>query len=109
MITPEDKNTIRQLFDDADFYNYKALGAHAGIYDTIADYVAEHIFEDMSITQIQKTIWDAFYQHICIGTQDDEDKTIVAVLTKPQALPILGDHEKFVGMAKNIRWMVFGL
>jgi hypothetical protein len=98
---------IQELFEDADLYGYKKAGADATIYDKAAEQVFKRLSSDLSVEQICKIIWDACYWDFCFATLGNSNE--YWALGKKQALPILGEASRFVGIAKNIRHILYKL
>lgn len=98
---------LREIFEDADIFVFIKAGAYIDAYDRVADLILPKLSKDLSISQIQDIIWEAFYQDCCRGniggTKEPFD------LDKEQARAILGHSDRFKGIAINIRHMVIGI
>lgn len=89
---------IKEILKDADFFGYIRAGADTSVYDQCAEPIFSKSFKDISIEQLQRIMWDSFYQAFCSD-----------VLDKDQARYIIGEPERFKGISLNIRYIVFGL
>lgn len=98
---------VREIFQDADAFSFIANECYVDIYDGVADIVNSKIDKDHTIEQLQKIIWDGFYQDLCIG-EIGGGKDIWA-LDKGQARYILGEPIRFKGIALNLRDKIFKL
>jgi hypothetical protein len=84
------------MLEDADVFGYiKTCAAHADCYDRQAEYINTHLSNDLTVDQIAKIMWDAFYNELCVYEQ--------FVLNKQTAKGIIGEPSKFDGLAKEIR------
>jgi len=86
---------VRELLEDADIFGYIRSGALATIYDQQASIINAHLSDDLSIDQISKVIWNAFYSELCVC----EGFT----LDKKEAVAILGEPIRFQSIARDIR------
>ena len=92
---------IKEILKDADFFGYIRAGADTNVYDQCAELILSNIFKDISIDQLQQIVWGSF----CKVFYEPFSPT----LDKAQAKHILGEPERFKGIALNIRYIVFGL
>lgn len=89
------------MLEDADLFGLIKAGAYADAYDRIAIESYSKLSKDLSISQIQQILWDAFYIDFCFcvigGTKEPW------LLDKDQAVFIIGHPDRFRGVALNIR------
>jgi|ERR1700722_5923959 len=95
---------VRDMFEDFDLYGAIKAGANADHYDNIATAVSAKLSKDLSISQIQNIIWEAFYQNFCICTIGNTNEPWV--LDREQAVIILGSHSRFENLASAIRQLI---
>lgn len=86
---------VRDMLEDADAFGYIQKGALADCYDQQANYINERLSNDLSVDQIAKIIWNAFFHELCV--YDD------VKLSKKEAIAIIGDPSRFEVLAKLIR------
>jgi hypothetical protein len=98
--------TVIQIFEDADIFNYIKSGALPTTYDKIAQTLFNRLSKDLTIHQIQNIIWEEFYKFICIGTVDDKE---VVIIDRRSAFGTIGEPNKFKGIALNIRNILYGI
>lgn len=95
---------IRELLEDKDILGYIKAGCTATIYDAQAASITEQLSADLSLAQIAKIIWNAFYAHLGISVVHTTKREFV--LDKKQAVYVLGEPERFLDIAKLIRQMI---
>lgn len=98
---------LKEMLEDADLFGYIRAGAYATEHDRIAELIFPKLSEDLSLSQIQDIVWDSFYLELCQCTIGNE--TELWVLDRDQARVIIGDPERFKGIALNIRHHILGL
>jgi|ERR1035441_7899787 hypothetical protein len=92
---------LKSLLESKDILGYIKAGADGDIYDPVAPVILEQLRTDLTLSQLQNIIWDAFYHEFCGGTIHDS-KTPWMV-DKTQAVNIIGYPEGFKSLATEIR------
>lgn len=92
---------IREILEDFDLFLFIQHGAYADIYDHQAELISQRISKDLSVSQIEKIIWQVFYEEFCNCTVGGTD--IPWTLDKDQARIILGDPDRYESLAYTIR------
>jgi hypothetical protein len=96
---------IQELLEDADVFGYiHSGGAYPDVYDQHAVLIEESLSPDLSVSQISRIIWNAFYDQLCVCTIGDTDEPFV--VSKRQAVYLIGDAGRFKALAKDIRKLV---
>ena len=83
------------MLEDADIFSYIRSGCHADVYDRQSTYINAHLSNDLTVDQIAKIMWDAFYTELCVYDEFS--------LNKQTAKRIIGEPSKFDSLAKEIR------
>jgi hypothetical protein len=86
---------VRDMLEDHDVFGYIKSGSHADAYDRQSAYINDHLSKDLSIDQISKIIWEAFYRELCVCEHFS--------INRKTAKSIVGDPERFDPIAKEIR------
>lgn len=86
---------VRDMLEDTDILGYIKLGALADCYDRQAEYINDHLSNDLSVSQISKIIWNAFYAELCVYEQ--------FAINRQTAKGIIGEPSRFDDVAKEIR------
>jgi len=66
-------NEFKRIFREADFQGFIKIGAPLDEYDNEALYLYKNISSKDTIEEIQKKIWEHFYNSFCTGTSYSED------------------------------------
>lgn len=98
---------IQELLEDADILGYIKAGADHAEYDKAAIKIHEKLSADLSVAQIERIVWEAFYYDFLVCTVGNSNE--FWSVGKNQARYILGPPDRFAGIAKNIRWIMFKL
>ena len=89
------------MLEDADLFGFIRAGAYADTYDQAAEIIFPKLSKDLSISQIQNIVWEAFYQDFCVCTVGGAKDPWI--LDKDSAGSIIGSPERFKGIALNVR------
>lgn len=92
---------LKEMLEDADLFGFIRASSFVDCYDYIAEDIFPRLSKDLSISQLQNIIWDAFYRDLCvceIGISKEP-----WILDRDQAVVILGPPDRFKGVALNIR------
>lgn len=92
---------LRELLEDTDLHHYIAYGASPTIYDPIASAVFDCLSPDLSVKQIAKLLWRAFYEDLALSFVGGTNTPFI--VSKQQAIYLLGPFEHFTSIAKKIR------
>ena len=98
---------IKELLQDADALGYIRAGAFANEYDKAAAKIFEKMSIDLSVDQIARVIWHVFYYEFLVGTVGNSNEYFA--VGKNDAVNIIGDASKYVGIAKTIRKTLYKL
>lgn len=98
---------LQQMLEDADLFGYIQAGVFINAYDSIAQSIFPKISKDMTTSQLESVIWDAFYEFMCCGSVGDTKEPFA--LDRSHAEVIIGSPERFKGIALNIRHIIFGI
>lgn len=95
---------LKEILEDADIFSFISAGAYADVYDNEAQFISDHLSEDLSIDQIQNVIWYAFYQECCVCNNVLTGEPWE--LDTDQAMFVIGDPVNFKSLAITIRQLV---
>lgn len=98
---------LKELLEDNDPIKFIFNGADANIYDKTAELIYPQLSKDLSIDQLQRIIWTAFYQTTCVCEVAISKE--VFVIDESQAAAIIGGYERFKDLAYAIRHDIIGL
>lgn len=98
---------VKELLQDADALGFIKAGAYATEYDRTAVKIFEKLSPDLSVNQIARVIWYAFYYDFLIGTVGNSNE--YWSVGKNEAVNILGDATRYTGIAKTIRQTLYKL
>jgi hypothetical protein len=92
---------LKSLLETKDVLGYIKAGADDDIYDPVASVILEQLRTDLTLSQLQDIIWEAFYQEFCGGNIHDSQK--LWMLDRSQAVNIIGYPTGFKSLAMEIR------
>jgi hypothetical protein len=98
---------VKELLQDADALGYIRAGAYPNEYDKAAASIFERLSPDLSVDQIARVIWYAFYYEFLVGTVGKSND--YWSVGKNEAVNILGDASRYTGIAKTIRHVIYRL
>lgn len=98
---------VQEVFEHADPLGYIKAGADATEYDKVASNVFKAVSTDLSEKQICDIIWECVYWDFCFCTVGNSNN--YWALPKNEARAILGEASKFLGIARNLRHLLFNL
>lgn len=98
---PVSLQILKEMLEDADLFGYISAGAYADVYDNAAVLIFPKLSKDLSLSQIQHIIWDAFYLEFCTGVIGGTKEPWM--LDSAQAMITIGSPGQFKGLALNIR------
>jgi hypothetical protein len=95
---------FKKLFRDADFQSLIKMGAPPDEYDHEAVFLYNKIVSTDSVADIQKKIWDHFYDSFCTSYKLDDDIPIYDSNSK--AVRIIGTVDNYKEIAEQIKKLI---
>lgn len=98
---------FKKILIEADPQHLIKIGAPLDEYDHEALYLYEHISSQDTVTDIQKKIWDHFYDSFCTGTSYAKDGTYKEVImSKEKAITHIGTVDTYKEIAEKIKKVI---
>jgi hypothetical protein len=98
-----DLDLLTDVLGDTDPLLFIKAGSDSSVYDSAAKIISYGLFQDISKTQIQNLIWQAFYVEYCCGTIAGSNPLVYWSLGKEQARIVLGAPNRWKNLASMIR------
>lgn len=107
---PTEKDLLeefKKLFLEADFQGLIRMGAPKDEYDSEAKSVYELVRPTDTVLEIQKKIWDIFYNNFCVGYGGiTTSQYKIIKMSHRQAIKMIGKLENYKDIAEKIKKLI---
>lgn len=92
---------LEELLELSDILGLIKNEADFDCYDPAIDLILPNLSHDLSISQIQLIVWEAYYQVFCVGEIAGSKEKFV--LDRKQAVLVIGSPDRYNKLALDIR------